>query len=341
MNSFGRLFRLTLLGASHGPGVGVVIDGCPAGLELSPDDLGPALARRAAGAAGTTARREPDEPRLLAGVWQGRTTGAPLLIWFDNRDVDSSDYERLRRLPRPGHADLTARQRFGPWADTRGGGMFSGRLTAGLVAAGVVARKLLAGVDIEAELVAAGGRSDVAAAVAAAAAEQDSLGGLVACRVTGLPPGLGEPWFDALESLLAHLIFAIPGVRGLEFGAGMAAAGMRGSQANDPILDSSGRTEGNSAGGCNGGLSNGNPLELRVAFKPTATIGRPQRSVDLSTGRPAVIEAAGRHDTCFALRTPVVVESACAVVLADLLLQAQQIPRVLDGPEWPRPKGGG
>ena len=339
MNSFGRLFRLTLLGASHGPGVGVVIDGCPAGLELSPDDLGPALARRRSGAAGTSARREPDEPQLLAGVWQGRTTGAPLLIWFDNRDVDSSDYQRLRQLPRPGHADLTARQRYGPWADTRGGGVFSGRLTAGLVAAGAVARKLLAGVAIGAELVAAGGRAELAAAVAAAAAERDSVGGLVACRVTGLPPGLGEPWFDALESLLAHLIFAIPGVRGLEFGAGMAAAGMRGSQANDPILDRSGRSEGNAAGGCNGGLSNGNPIELRVAFKPTATIGRPQRTVDLSTGQPAVIEAGGRHDACFALRTPVIVESACAVVLADLLLQAQRIPRVLDGPDLP--EGGG
>ena len=237
MNSFGRLFQFSLLGTSHGPGVGVLIDGCPAGLALGQDDLAVDLARRRAGRPGTTARAEPDRPNFMAGLYQGMTTGEPILIWFDNTDTDPAAYAGLIHTPRPGHADLTARTKAGGHNDPRGGGAFSGRLTVGLVAAGAVARKLLGEVSIRAELIEAGGSTDVDATVAAAAADGDSVGGLVECRVTGLPAGLGEPWCDSLEGLLAHLVFSIGGVRGIAFGAGFDSARMRGSECNDAILD--------------------------------------------------------------------------------------------------------
>ncbi len=327
MNSFGRLFRISMLGASHGPGVGVLVDGCPAGLPLAAADLEPDLARRRAGRAGTTRRAEADRPVFRSGLYEGHTTGEPLLIWFDNADTDPAAYADLVHTPRPGHADLTARTKAGDYNDPRGGGAFSGRLTVGLVAAGAVARKLLAGIEIQAALIEAGGSTDVDAAVAAAAAEGDSVGGLVHCQVAGLPAGLGEPWCDSLEGLLAHLIFSIGGVRGIAFGAGFAAARMRGSESNDAILDADGRTATNHAGGINGGLSNGNPLVFQVAVKPTSSIALAQRTVDLRTGQPTQVEVAGRHDACIGLRVPVVVEAACAVVLADLMLLEQRLPR--------------
>lgn len=328
MNVFGRLFRVTIFGESHGPGVGVLIDGCPAGLSLSPADLEPDLARRRSGRAGTTERVEADLPMLQSGVFEGRATGAPLAIWFENRDVDSAVYERIRITPRPGHADMTAHGKFGGYHDHRGGGHFSGRLTAGLVAAGAIARRLMPEVSIDAEVIQIGGRSDLQATVEEAAAASDSVGGLVECIASGLPVGLGEPFFDSLESLLAHGLFAIGGVRGVEFGAGFESARMRGSQCNDPILDATGRTASNHAGGVNGGISNGNQLVFRVAVKPTSSIGQPQQTVDLTTGVAAELSVVGRHDACIALRVPVVVEAVCAIVLADLMLLEQRIPRI-------------
>jgi chorismate synthase len=328
MNSFGRIFRVHIFGESHGPAVGVVLDGCPAGLPLAEADLGPDLERRKAGRPGTTARTEPDAPEILSGTFEGRTTGAPILIRFANQCADPGAYDAIRTTPRPGHADLTAWMKFGGWNDHRGGGHFSGRLTVGLVAAGAVAKKIIAPVRVAARLTEAGGSADVEAAVAKAVAEGRTIGGLVACEAADVPAGLGEPFFDPVESLLAHALFAIPAVKGVEFGAGFAAAGLTGDVMNDPIVAADGRTLTNNSGGAGGGITNGNPLVFRVAVKPAASIGRPQRTVDLRTGRPAEVAASGRHDACIALRVPVVVEAVTAVVLADLLLLEQKRPRV-------------
>jgi chorismate synthase len=328
MNSFGRLLRVSILGESHGSGLGVVIDGCPAGLPLAPEDFEPDLARRRAGAKGTTPRREADVPRLKTGTLNGRATGAPLLVWFDNEDVRSAAYDKLADTPRPGHADLVGRQKFGGFNDPRGGGHFSGRLTAGLVAAGVVAKRLLGEVKVQARLTEAGGLSDIDRAVQEALAARDSVGGFVECRASPLPAGLGEPFFDSAESLLAHLIFAIPAIKGVEFGDGFEASRRRGSEVNDEILDAAGRTRSNHAGGINGGLTNGNELVLRVAVKPTSSISRAQRTVNLKTGESVELAVGGRHDACIALRVPVVLEAAVALVLCDLMLLEGRIPRV-------------
>ncbi len=329
MNSFGRIFRITLYGESHGDEVGVIIDGCPAGIGLDARDLEKDLGRRRPGAPGTTGRRELDLPLIRSGLFRGKTTGAPLTIGLANTDARPADYAGMEDLPRPGHADLTARLKYGGFNDPRGGGHFSGRLTAPLVAAGVVAKKILAPAFVAASLVEAGGSSSIEEAVRAAALEDDSVGGLVECRVSGLPPGLGEPFFDSVESLIGHLVFAVPGVRGVEFGAGFLSAAMRGSASNDVFIDAAGRTKTNHAGGVNGGISNGNELLFRVAVKPASSIGRKQKTIDFRTGRPRTIKIGGRHDACIALRAPVVIEAAAAVVLADLLIIEQKRPRIV------------
>lgn len=317
MNSFGRFFRVSLFGESHGPQLGAVLDGVTPGIPLSEADLMGDIDRRRSGARGTTPRREADAPRIVSGVYEGRTTGAPLTIVFDNGDTRSADYGLFRDIPRPGHADRTAVLRSGGYNDPRGGGHFSGRLTLPLVAAGAVAKKLLGGTALAARLVEVGGEADADrwdGLLADAAADGDSLGGIVECRAEGLPASLGAPFFDAVESLLAHAVFAIPGVRGIEFGDGFAAARMRGSAHNDPL-----GTSKNGAGGVNGGLTNGLPVVFRVAFKPTSSIRRPQRTLNVTTGEMVTLEIPGRHDVCFALRTPVIVEAVAAIVFADLL----------------------
>ncbi len=327
MNSFGRVFRLSIFGESHGPAVGVVIDGCPPGIQVSVEDFLPDLDRRRSGAEGTTPRREPDLPVLVSGVHLGFTTGAPLTVQVANTDIRSQDYD-LASTPRPGHADFSGNAKWAGFNDPRGGGHFSGRLTLCLVLAGVVAKKLLPGVTFRARLTQAGGSADVEAAVRAAMADGDSVGGLVECTVDGLPPGLGEPFFDSLESLLAHMLFAIPAVKGVDFGSGFAAATMRGSAHNDVFVATNGHTATNHAGGINGGISNGNPVEFRVAVKATSSIGRPQQTLDFETGKPVTLAVRGRHDACIALRVPVVVEAAAALVLADLsLLRLTQMPQ--------------
>lgn len=333
MNSFGRMFRVHIFGESHGPAVGVLVDGCPAGLLLGPADLEADLERRRAGRRGTTPRREPDRPDIVSGVLDGRTTGAPILIRFANETADSSAYDAFRTTPRPGHADFTAGVKFGAWNDPRGSGAFSGRLTVGLVAAGAVAKRIIAPIRVAARLVEAGGSADVDAAVERALVAKETIGGVIACEASGAPAGLGEPFFDTAESLLAHILFAIPAVKGIEFGDGFALARMTGAEANDALVDRDGRTATNHAGGIHGGLTNGNAVLFRVAVKPTPSLPTPQRTIDLATGRPAEVTAAGRHDACIALRAPVVVEAAAALVLADLLLLDQQRPRVL-------PRGG-
>lgn len=320
MDTFGRIFRVSIFGESHGPQIGIVIDGVPEGLELCPEDFAADIARRAPGATGTTPRREADEPQILSGVYEGHTTGAPICITFVNANTRSSDYSQFDAMPRPGHADYVAAVKW-DWAnDPRGGGHFSGRITLPIVAAGVVAKKVLEGIDIKAELISIGGCTDKERwheMLKETAAAGDSLGGVVECTATGLPIGLGEPFFDSVESLIAHAIFAIPGVRGVEFGDGFAAALMRGSQHNDPF-GPLGPTK-NGAGGVNGGITNGAPLVFRVAFKPTASIARPQQTYNFKTEAMDTLQIKGRHDVCFALRTPVIVEAMTAIVLADLV----------------------
>ena len=353
MNTFGNNFKVSIFGESHGPVIGVTVDGVFAGIPLSEEDFAEDLLRRKSGAPGTTPRVEADAPVILSGVYQGYTTGAPLTVVFHNENTRSEDYEAFREHPRPGHADFTANIKFGGYNDPRGGGHFSGRLTLGIVAAGVIAKKMVHFADIQAHLIEVGGSKDPSAwggLLEAAAADGDSLGGVVECVAEGLPIGMGEPFWNSVESMVSHAVFAIPGVRGIEFGDGFSASAMRGSQHNDPFLEHkcchgeghechhdddehqcchsegsschSERSEEsdhhccgrhrriqlpvtNHAGGVNGGITNGNPLVFRVAFKPTSSIA--------ASGIP------GRHDTCFALRTPVVVEAMTAIVLADFL----------------------
>ena len=315
MDTFGHRFQLEIFGASHAPSVGVTLRGVPASLPLSPDDFTTDLLRRKSGAPGTTPRIEDDIPEID----DRRATDGTLTFTFANRNYRNEDYRDFTDIPRPGHADFVALTRYGSLRD----GWFSGRMTLPLVAAGVVAKKLIQPLTVEARLVEIGGvPADDKAAVGrrldAAAAEGDSLGALLECRCTHVPVGLGEPFFDSLESLLAHAVFSIPGIRGIEFGDGFAAARMKGSEHNDPILDAAGHTARNGAGGINGGLSNGNPIVFRVAIKPTSSIRKPQRTFDFARGCLVDYSIPGRHDTCFALRVPPVVEAVTACVFADL-----------------------
>ena len=381
MNAFGRFFRIHIFGESHGESVGITVDGCPAGMPLTIDDFLPDLERRKGGTQkGTTPRQEEDLPLFMSGVFNHRTTGAPLTILFENKNTRSADYEKQRAVPRPGHADFTARQKFGGYEDFRGSGHFSGRLTVALVAAGVIAKKLLAlvegstspltplqgrgelspsansnstalatragspspqerepegevlqysGITVRSTILEIGGETDLDAGLQKAIDAKDSIGGIVECLVQGLPAGLGEPFFDSVESLLAHIVFAIPAVRGIEFGTGFAAAKMFGAQHNDPINDMQGHTVTNHAGGVVGGISNGNELVFRIAVKPTSSTAKEQTTLNWETGNIETLSVKGRHDLCIALRVPVVLEAVTAIVLADLLMLEQKIPRIL------------
>ena len=326
MNSFGRIFRLTIFGESHGPSVGVSIDGCPAGLFLLPEDFVTDLQRRQGGnIKGTTPRKEADLPVFVSGYFNGKTTGTPLTMIFENSNVRSENYEKLRSVPRPGHADMVARQKFGGHEDYRGGGHFSGRLTVGLVAAGVIAKKLLQPVTIKARLLEVGGETDIEKGIEKAIAAKDSVGGIVECSLQGLPPALGSPFFDSVESLISHGIFSIPAVKGIEFGAGFASAKMFGSQHNDAITDDTGTTATNNAGGVVGGLTNGNEVLFRVVVKPTSSTPQEQSSWNLESGLMENFSVKGRHDLCIALRVPPVVEAVAAIVIADLMLLEQKM----------------
>jgi chorismate synthase len=329
MNTFGRIFRVSIFGESHGTGVGVVLDGIPAGLPLLFNDFEDDLGRRRAGAKGTTPRKEADLPKLMNGVFNDHATGAPLMIQFENTNTRSKDYDKLREMPRPGHADFVASKKFSGFEDYRGGGHFSARLTTGLVAAGVIAKKIVSPIQISAKLIEAGGNTNIEEAIDKAVKEQDSIGGIIECRATGLPIGLGEPFFDSVESMLAHMMFAIPAVKGVEFGSGFQAAKMKGSQHNDLILSMDGKTETNHAGGINGGISNGNELVFRIAIKPTSSISKEQRTLNIKTGQIDTLKVEGRHDLCVALRAPVVVEAATAIVLADLMMLENKVSRTI------------
>jgi chorismate synthase len=330
MNSFGRIFKVSIFGESHGESVGIVIDGCPAGLTLAEEDLLPDLERRKGGKQkGTTPRQEADYPFFKSGLFNGKTTGAPIMIFFENNNIRSADYEKQRSFPRPGHADMVAHQKFGGHEDYRGGGHFSARLTTGLVAAGAIAKKLMQQVSITSAVTEIGGEADLEKGLQKAIDAKDSVGGIVECRVNGLPVGLGEPFFDSVESQIAHIVFAIPAVKGVEFGSGFAAARMFGSQHNDAIENMEGRTRTNHAGGIVGGISNGNELVFRIAIKPTASTPKEQNSLNWDTGKVENFSIKGRHDLCVALRAPVILEAATALVLVDLMMLEQHIKRVV------------
>lgn len=362
-NSLGQIFRITSFGESHGRCIGVVVDGCPAGLSLRVEDIKAELdRRRPAQSRLTTARSEEDHPELLSGIFEGYTTGAPICMIIWNRAADPSIYEALRWRPRPGHADYPARVKYAGFNDHRGGGRFSGRITAGYVMAGAIAKLLLRqqlGIEVLAYTLEIGGiragemtieeirrnleRSPVRcpdleasermeAAIIEAASEGDSLGGVVECIVERPPIGLGEPVFDTLEGEISKALYSIPGVKAVEFGLGFEASRIRGSENNDPYGLSGGRVIclSNNAGGILGGMSNGMPIRCRAAFKPTPSIRKTQRTVDLSRMEEATLEVGGSHDPCIVPRAVPIVESMVAVVLADQALRSGLIPRVLE-----------
>ena len=293
---------------------------------MSEEDFTADLERRRAGAAGTTPRKESDTPHIVSGVYNGFTTGSPLTIEFLNENTRSGDYRNLTAHPRPSHADWVAQQKWGGYNDPRGGGHFSGRITLGMVAAGVVAKKILGEeVKFSTDIIEIGGSRDKEqwdAIISSAQLSQDSVGGVVECQVQGVKAGLGEPFFDSVESLAAHLLFSVPAVKGVEFGAGFEAARMRGSEHNDPIISADGTTATNHAGGIVGGITNGNEIVARIAVKPTASIAQPQQTFNLESGKVEELVIKGRHDVCITLRATVVAEAALAIALADLKLRA-------------------
>lgn len=327
MNTIGTIFRVSIFGESHGPTVGVVIDGCPAGLPFWREELMADLSRRKGILPGTTPRRESDEPEVLSGIMNDYTTGAPLVICTRNKDFRPGDYEQFSSIPRPGHADFTAGYKYKGFSDMRGGGHFSGRLTWGMVTAGYFARKILSPAIITAALIEAGGEKDIVTAIAKATETNDTVGGVVECVVKNVPKGLGEPSYMSVEAALGMIAFGIPAVNGVEFGAGFASSRSYGSLHNDPFVDARGKTSTNNAGGINGGITNGNDLVMRVSVKPAASTGVTQKTFDTQKGEMADLEIKGRHDACIARRIPVILESAVAIGLADLLM----IDRAING----------
>jgi chorismate synthase len=320
MNSFGIVFRVSLFGESHGQSIGVVLDGCPPGIAFKPDDFIPDLSRRQSGSKGTTNRRETDKPEILSGIFNGVTTGAPITIITKNSDKISSDYDDFRNIPRPGHADFVAGIKHSGFSDLRGSGHFSGRITWGLVAAGVIAKIIVRPAEIAAKLISAGGSPDIDNALEKAISEGDTIGGIIECKIKNPQKALGEPFFYSFESAVSQVVFSIPAIKGIEFGSGFAAANMKGSEHNDPFTNKTGKTATNNAGGINGGITNGNEIIFRTAVKPTSSTGVEQRTFNFAKEEMTTLKVHGRHDTCIALRMPVIVEAATAIAMADLLL---------------------
>ena len=357
MNTIGNLCTLTVYGESHGPAIGAVLDGLPAGAVIDWDEVRREMARRAPGrSALSTARKETDAFTVESGYFQGHTTGTPLSVRIANGDPHSKDYDLLRHVMRPGHADYTGHVRYGGWNDYRGGGHFSGRLTAPIVFAGAVAKQLLRAegvtvgahilriahvwdapfppLGVAAETLAVLAADDLPlldgtkaepmrAAILAAKRDGDSVGGVVECMAVGVPAGAGDPLFDTVEGRLAAALFSVPAVKGVEFGDGFAMAGMRGSEANDPMRFEDGRvvSAANHNGGVLGGITSGAPLLFRAAVKPTPSIAKPQRTVDLDTGEDTELSVRGRHDPCIVPRAVAVIEAAAAWTLLDLLME--------------------
>lgn len=322
MNSFGRLFRISIFGESHGDSVGVLIDGVKAGIKLSKEDFTNDLQRRKSGGLGKTPRIEADEPIIESGVFNGYTTGAPILIRFLNLNTRSKDYSNLIDTPRPGHADYTAKIKYDGYNDYRGGGAFSGRLTVGIVAAGVLAKKLL-NCNFNTKIDSLFGESDESKfdeILKEAINKKESVGGVVSITVNGVEKGLGEPYFDSVESVVSHLLFSVGGVKGVEFGIGFNGEKLYGSEFNDNFVNSNGKTSTNNNGGINGGITNGNDLNIRVFVKPTPSVGTPQNTYNFKNDQIEELKIEGRHDAAIILRAQVVLEACVAIALADLKL---------------------
>lgn len=320
MNHIGRLFQINIYGESHGGGVGILLDGVKPGIPLTEEDFLLDLSRRKAGGLGTTPRVEPDEIHIVSGVFNGYTTGAPILLSFINTNTKSKDYSNLIDQPRPSHADYTAHIKYDGYNDYRGGGHFSGRLTLGLVSAGVVAKKMLKGVTFHTSLTNLNGcldQSKFQSILKDAVENKDSVGGVVTLTATGVPVGLGEPYFDSLESTISHLMFSVGGVKGIEFGIGFDGKDLKGSEFNDKIIDSKGTTATNNNGGINGGISNGNPIVVKVFVKPTPSIGLKQETYNFRDDKVKALEIEGRHDAAIILRAMVVLEDCLAIALCD------------------------
>ena len=331
-NTCGTIYRFTIWGQSHAPAIGVTIEGIPAGFRPDMEALGDFLARRAPGNGPfSTTRKESDVPEILSGLADGVTCGAPLTAFIRNTNTRSGDYDELRRVPRPGHADYPAYVKYGEARDVSGGGQFSGRLTAPLCITGGLALQLLAreGVSIRARIASVGGETEpslMTAAMQSAKDAGDSVGGVIECICEGVPAGLGEPMFGGMENRIAQTVFGIPAVKGIEFGAGFRAASIRGSENNDPYYYDEGgavRTVGNNAGGILGGITTGMPILFRAAFKPTPSIGIEQDSVDLISGGNVKLTVKGRHDPCIVPRAVPVVEAAAACAIYDALLESR------------------
>ncbi len=320
MNSFGRIFRISIFGESHSNNIGVCIDGCPPGILINEDDFSEDISRRKPTKNGTTDRIENDSPKIISGVYNNYTTGAPITIIFENNNTKSSDYN-FNGFFRPGHADFTANMKYRGYNNPLGGGHFSGRLTLALVTAGVIAKKMLKNLKFESKIITIGGKSnDFEKIVDEAKSEGDSVGGIVECTVKNVPIGLGEPFFDSVESYISHLVFSIPGAKAIEFGEGIKSAVMYGSQFNDVYIDNNGHTKTNNSGGINGGISNGNDIVFRVWFKPSSSIAKAQTTFNFDKNKMDILEIKGRHDACYVLRTQVIVEAVAAIVLTDLFL---------------------
>ena len=323
MNHFGRIFQINIFGESHGASVGVLIDGVKPGIKLTLEDFKADLLRRKSGGIGTTPRIEADEPIIESGVFNGYTTGAPILIRFLNTNTKSKDYSNLVNHPRPSHADYVANYKYDGFNDYRGGGHFSGRLTLALVAAGVVAKKMLKDVKFETKLINLAGEADTTKfndILAKAKASGDSVGGIVKLTAKNVLKGLGEPYFDSLESNISHLLFSVGGVKGVEFGIGFDGVNLTGSKFNDLIVDKNGKTLTNNNGGINGGISNGNDIEIKVFVNPTPSISLPQETYNFKDEKVEELVIEGRHDTAIVLRAMVVLEACLAIALCDFSL---------------------
>ncbi len=326
-STYGENLKISIFGQSHSEAIGVVIDGLPAGFEVDMDELGEFLARRAPGQGKhTTSRKEPDRPEFLSGLAGGKTCGAPLAALIRNTNTRSSDYDNIRDIPRPGHADFAARIKYGGAEDVSGGGHFSGRLTAPLCIAGGIALQILKekGITVKAEIKEIGGKKDgFLETVEEARLDADSVGGVIECVIEGVSAGYGNPMFGGVENKIASCVFGIPAVKGVEFGAGFEAARMRGSENNDEFYyeeDGRVRTRTNNHGGILGGITTGMPIVFRAAFKPTPSIGKPQKSISFSEKKDAVLEIKGRHDPCVVMRAVPCVEAAAAITVLDIIL---------------------
>lgn len=331
MNSFGSLFRVHIYGESHGSGIGVLIDGVPSGIKLTLEDFTKDLSKRKSGKIGTTPRKEDDSPQILSGVFNEFTTGAPINIFFENKNTDSKVYTDFKSHPRPGHADFSATKKYLGFNDIRGGGHFSGRLTLALVAAGVVAKKILSGITFSSEIESVGvlNKIDFNKKLENYLLETinsgDSLGGTISLTIKNIPIGLGEPFFGSVESVISSMVFSIPGIKGIEFGAGFKGTELLGSNFNDCFIDKNGKTSSNNNGGINGGITNGNDIFLKVAVKPTSSIFKSQETFNFKDESIQTLTIKGRHDVAFLLRVPIVLENSVAIALADLYLQNHKI----------------